>query len=76
MDANTKEKAKEKALEFYKTYKSVLGIQHDMQPGPNPYAKACAHACADKLLVEVTGNQERTAFFQEVKKELDLMTEN
>lgn len=68
--------AKTKALEFYRTYKSVLNIQHDMQPGPNPFAKACAHACADKLLVEVTGNAERTAFYMEVKKELDLMTSN
>ncbi len=60
--------AKEKAQELYNTFKTVLEIQ-DMRIGGNPFVKACAQACVDKILVVM--DSKAHPFWRAVKNEIE-----
>lgn len=67
------EKAKAKAQELYNTYKTVLGISDTPTLEERIKIRECVKACIDKLLIEVTGNKDRTHFYYEVKRKLALV---
>jgi hypothetical protein len=68
MDETIKEE--KRANQLYIMFKNVL---HDDSPGINPYAKACAKACVDAILNELTGDRPRMDYWRKVKNHLKLM---